>query len=108
MKPNVFSLSEYETISAAARQVKIGFTSHYGKRLLCLVLLVDQQFVFKLRSFSCLGYFRSNSHLSSAVPPLRLGQISSHHLLSELSAREKNLRKMLEGKQRVIMPRYII
>ncbi|XP_029031503.1 E3 ubiquitin-protein ligase TRIM8a isoform X2 [Betta splendens] len=39
---------------------------------------------------------RSNSHLSCAVPPLRVGQISSHHFLSELSAREKNLRKMLE------------
>lgn len=39
---------------------------------------------------------RSNSHLSSAIPPLRVGQLNSHHLFSELSTREKNLRKMLE------------
>ncbi|XP_039996014.1 E3 ubiquitin-protein ligase TRIM8-like [Xiphias gladius] len=39
---------------------------------------------------------RSNSHLSSAIPPLRVGQLNSHHLLPELSTREKNLRKMLE------------
>lgn len=39
---------------------------------------------------------RSNSHLSSALPPLRVGQLNSHHLLSDLSTREKNLRKMLE------------
>lgn len=39
---------------------------------------------------------RSNSHLTSAIPPLRVGQLNSHHLLSELSSREKNLRKVLE------------
>ncbi|KAG7512421.1 putative E3 ubiquitin-protein ligase TRIM8 [Solea senegalensis] len=39
---------------------------------------------------------RSNSHLSSAIPPVRLGQISSHELLSDLSVREKELRKTLE------------
>ncbi|TNN71793.1 putative E3 ubiquitin-protein ligase TRIM8 [Liparis tanakae] len=39
---------------------------------------------------------RSNTHLSSAIPPLRVGQLNSHHLLSELSTREKNMRKMLE------------
>ncbi|XP_029377048.1 E3 ubiquitin-protein ligase TRIM8a [Echeneis naucrates] len=39
---------------------------------------------------------RSNSHLSSSIPPLRVGQLNSHHLLSELTTREKNLRKMLE------------
>ncbi|XP_041645428.1 E3 ubiquitin-protein ligase TRIM8-like [Cheilinus undulatus] len=39
---------------------------------------------------------RSNSHLTSAIPPLRVGQLNSHHLLSELSTREKNLRKVLE------------
>ncbi|XP_053292842.1 E3 ubiquitin-protein ligase TRIM8a [Pleuronectes platessa] len=39
---------------------------------------------------------RSTSHLISAMPPLGLGQLNSDHLLSELSTREKNLRKMLE------------
>lgn len=39
---------------------------------------------------------RSNSHLSTAIPPLRVGQLSSHHLVSELSSREKNLQKILE------------
>lgn len=45
--------------------------------------------------------FRSNSHLTSAIPPLRVGQLNSHHLLSELSTREKNLRKMMEGKNKL-------
>lgn len=39
---------------------------------------------------------RSNSYLSSSIPPLRVGQLNSNHLLSNLSARERNLRKMLE------------
>ncbi|XP_020498630.1 E3 ubiquitin-protein ligase TRIM8 isoform X2 [Labrus bergylta] len=39
---------------------------------------------------------RSNSHLITAIPPLRVGQLNSHHLLSELATREKNLRKVLE------------
>ncbi|XP_026165748.1 E3 ubiquitin-protein ligase TRIM8-like isoform X2 [Mastacembelus armatus] len=39
---------------------------------------------------------RSDSHLSNSIPPLRVGQLGSHNLLSELSTREKNLRKMLE------------
>nr|XP_040034891.1 E3 ubiquitin-protein ligase TRIM8a [Gasterosteus aculeatus aculeatus] len=39
---------------------------------------------------------RSNTHLSFALPPLRVGQLNSHHLLSELSTREKNMRKVLE------------
>ncbi|XP_041866301.1 E3 ubiquitin-protein ligase TRIM8a [Melanotaenia boesemani] len=39
---------------------------------------------------------RSNSHLNGAIPPLRVGQLSSHNFLSDLSTREKNLRKMLE------------
>ncbi|KAF7219946.1 E3 ubiquitin-protein ligase TRIM8 [Nothobranchius furzeri] len=39
---------------------------------------------------------RSNSHLSGTIPPLRVGQINSHHFLSDLSTREKNMRKMLE------------
>lgn len=39
---------------------------------------------------------RSNSHLNSIIPPVRVGQLNSHHLLSDLSTREKNLRKMLE------------
>ncbi|XP_074532762.1 E3 ubiquitin-protein ligase TRIM8a [Halichoeres trimaculatus] len=39
---------------------------------------------------------RSNSHLAGAVPPLKVGQLNSHHLLSELSSREKTLRKVLE------------
>ncbi|XP_069395157.1 E3 ubiquitin-protein ligase TRIM8a isoform X2 [Paralichthys olivaceus] len=39
---------------------------------------------------------RSTSHLINSMPPLGLGQLNSDHLLSELSAREKNLRKMLE------------
>ncbi|KAM6916654.1 E3 ubiquitin-protein ligase TRIM8-like [Xenentodon cancila] len=39
---------------------------------------------------------RSNSHLSSAIPPLRVGQINSHHFLADISTREKNLRKILE------------
>lgn len=47
------------------------------------------------------SFLRSNSHLTSAIPPLRVGQLHSHHLLSELSTREKNLRKMLEGKEEV-------
>lgn len=46
-------------------------------------------------------FFRSNSHLTSAIPPLRVGQLNSHYLLSELSMREKNLRKMLEGKRNI-------
>ncbi|XP_021163226.2 E3 ubiquitin-protein ligase TRIM8a isoform X2 [Fundulus heteroclitus] len=37
-----------------------------------------------------------NSHLSGAIPPLKVGQLNSHHFLSDLSTREKNLRKMLE------------
>jgi len=49
----------------------------------------------------CLSFFRSNTHLSSAIPLLRVGQLNSHHLLSELSTREKNMRKMLEGKRKV-------
>ncbi|KAF7642504.1 hypothetical protein LDENG_00256810 [Lucifuga dentata] len=36
---------------------------------------------------------RTNLHLS--VPLLRMGQLSSHHILSQLSAREKDLRKIL-------------
>ncbi|XP_030012607.1 E3 ubiquitin-protein ligase TRIM8-like [Sphaeramia orbicularis] len=39
---------------------------------------------------------RSNMHLSNAVPPLRVGQLNCHQLLSELSTREKNLRKILD------------
>ncbi|XP_004077443.1 probable E3 ubiquitin-protein ligase TRIM8 [Oryzias latipes] len=39
---------------------------------------------------------RSNTHLSAAVPSVRVGQLNSHHFLSDLSTREKNLRKMLE------------
>ncbi|XP_039857471.1 E3 ubiquitin-protein ligase TRIM8a [Simochromis diagramma] len=39
---------------------------------------------------------RSNSHLNSIIPPVRVGQLNSHHLLSDLSTKEKNLRKMLE------------
>ncbi|XP_017268209.1 E3 ubiquitin-protein ligase TRIM8 [Kryptolebias marmoratus] len=39
---------------------------------------------------------RSNSHLSGAIPVIRVGQLNSHHFLSDLSTREKNLRKMLE------------
>ncbi|XP_030604522.1 E3 ubiquitin-protein ligase TRIM8-like isoform X1 [Archocentrus centrarchus] len=39
---------------------------------------------------------RSNSHLSSIIPPVRVGQLNSRHLLADLSTREKNLRKMLE------------
>uniref|UniRef100_A0A672G1W6 E3 ubiquitin-protein ligase TRIM8 n=1 Tax=Salarias fasciatus TaxID=181472 RepID=A0A672G1W6_SALFA len=39
---------------------------------------------------------RSNSYLSSAIPQLRMGQLNSNHLLSNLSTREKNLGKMLE------------
>ncbi|XP_005743929.1 probable E3 ubiquitin-protein ligase TRIM8 [Pundamilia nyererei] len=39
---------------------------------------------------------RSNSHLNSIIPPVRVGQLHSHHLLSDLSTKEKNLRKMLE------------
>ncbi|KAM9726662.1 E3 ubiquitin-protein ligase TRIM8a [Menidia menidia] len=39
---------------------------------------------------------RSNSHLAGALPPLKVGQLSSHHFLSDLSTREKNLRKILE------------
>lgn len=44
-------------------------------------------------------FFRSNIHLTTAIPPLRVGQLNSHRLLCELSTREKNLRKMLEGKK---------
>ena len=52
--------------------------------------------------FMCVSFFfRSNSHLSSAIPPLRVGQLNSHHLLSELSTREKNMRKILEGKKKI-------
>ncbi|MED6266250.1 hypothetical protein CHARACLAT_000229 [Characodon lateralis] len=43
-----------------------------------------------------LSFFRLNSHLSGAVPPLRLGQLNSHNFLSNLLTREKNLRKILE------------
>ncbi|XP_006808033.1 E3 ubiquitin-protein ligase TRIM8-like [Neolamprologus brichardi] len=39
---------------------------------------------------------RSNSHLNSIIPSVRVGQLNSHHLLSDLSTKEKNLRKMLE------------
>ncbi|XP_014834370.1 PREDICTED: probable E3 ubiquitin-protein ligase TRIM8 [Poecilia mexicana] len=39
---------------------------------------------------------RLNSHLSGALPALRVGQLNSHHFLSDLSTREKNLRKMLD------------
>ncbi|KAI4813168.1 E3 ubiquitin-protein ligase TRIM8a [Pseudochaenichthys georgianus] len=39
---------------------------------------------------------RSNSHLSGSLPALRVGQLNSQHLISELSTREKNMRKMLE------------
>ncbi|XP_068597006.1 E3 ubiquitin-protein ligase TRIM8a [Brachionichthys hirsutus] len=39
---------------------------------------------------------RSNSHLMSATPPLRVGQLNSQLFLSDLSAREKNLRKLME------------
>ncbi|XP_054654541.1 E3 ubiquitin-protein ligase TRIM8a [Dunckerocampus dactyliophorus] len=39
---------------------------------------------------------RSNLQLSSAMPPLAMGQINSHHLFSGLSTQEKNLRKILE------------
>ncbi|XP_032409546.1 E3 ubiquitin-protein ligase TRIM8-like isoform X1 [Xiphophorus hellerii] len=39
---------------------------------------------------------RLDSHLSGAIPALRVGQLNSHHFLSDLSTREKNLRKMLE------------
>lgn len=46
----------------------------------------------------CLFIFRSNLKLTVAIPPLRVGQLNSHHLLSELLTREKNLQKMLEGK----------
>ncbi|XP_013875257.1 probable E3 ubiquitin-protein ligase TRIM8 [Austrofundulus limnaeus] len=39
---------------------------------------------------------RSNSHLSGAIPPVRVGQLNSQHFLADLLTREKNLRKMLE------------
>lgn len=39
---------------------------------------------------------RSNSHLSGSLLALRVGQLNSQHLISELSTREKNMRKMLE------------
>lgn len=38
---------------------------------------------------------RSNSHLSSAIPPLRVGQLNCHQFLSELLVKEKNLRRIL-------------
>lgn len=42
---------------------------------------------------------RSNLHLSAAVTPLRQCHISSQRLLSELSSRERNLRRMLQGER---------
>ncbi|KAM3863364.1 E3 ubiquitin-protein ligase TRIM8a [Diretmus argenteus] len=39
---------------------------------------------------------RSNMYLGGALPPHRVGQLNSHHFLSELTKREQNLRKMLE------------
>lgn len=39
---------------------------------------------------------RSNSHLSCDIPLLRVGQLRCHQFLSELVAREKNLRKILD------------
>ncbi|KAM9364371.1 E3 ubiquitin-protein ligase TRIM8a [Pholidichthys leucotaenia] len=39
---------------------------------------------------------RSNSHLSCAIPPLRVGQLNAQNFLSDLLTREKNLQKMLE------------
>lgn len=42
---------------------------------------------------------RSNLHLSAAVPPLRHWHVNSHRLLSELSSRERNLRRMLQGER---------
>lgn len=39
---------------------------------------------------------RSNLHLCAAVPPLRHWHVNSHRLLSELSSRERNLRRMLQ------------
>lgn len=100
------SFSEYKTVSAANRQVGTGPYSAVTE----ISALVNQtfsslpHFIFHTPlDFICVFLFRSNSHLSSAVPPLRVGQLSSHHFLSELSTREKNLRKMLEGKTKCIV-----
>uniref|UniRef100_A0A3P8VGB1 E3 ubiquitin-protein ligase TRIM8 n=1 Tax=Cynoglossus semilaevis TaxID=244447 RepID=A0A3P8VGB1_CYNSE len=38
---------------------------------------------------------RFNSHLSHAIPPIRVGRLNSNDLLSDLSDREKDLRKIL-------------
>ncbi|XP_029926244.1 probable E3 ubiquitin-protein ligase TRIM8 isoform X2 [Myripristis murdjan] len=39
---------------------------------------------------------RSNSYLGTALPPHRVGQLNCVHFLTELSKREKDLRKMLQ------------
>lgn len=56
-------------------------------------LLTDLKFL----RVSTDSFPRSNLHQSAAISPLRVCQVTSHRLLSELSNREKNLRKMLQG-----------
>ncbi|KAM9847877.1 E3 ubiquitin-protein ligase TRIM8-like [Aulostomus maculatus] len=73
---------------------------HQAEKLLSSVQMVFQRaqslnFMKNTKAYQLL-LDRSNLHLNGAIPPLAVGQLNSHHLLSELSAREKNLCKMLE------------
>lgn len=47
--------------------------------------------------FECFSLLRSQTSIDSALPPYNAGHLNSKVFLAEISKKEKNLRKMLEG-----------
>ncbi|XP_020777031.2 E3 ubiquitin-protein ligase TRIM8-like [Boleophthalmus pectinirostris] len=80
--------------------VQLNEMRHKAAKLLCSLQTVIQRshsinFMKNTKPYQLIMN-RSHSHLSCAIPPLRVGQLSCHQFLSELLSREKNLRKILD------------